>query len=143
MTVRVLEEKDIPLLCGIETVCFPDAWSVSTWQSAFARSDFFGWIAEEAGTAIGFVCGTSVWEESELLKIAVLPAFRGKGLGNVLLKTWIDAAKKGGAEKMFLEVREGNVAALRLYEKQLFQVTRLRKKYYEDGENALEMVKEL
>ena len=83
----------------------------------------------------GVVAGFAVWrgvdvEEWELLNIAVGPAFRGRGLGRAL----IDVLPAG---RVFLEVRESNANARRLYEQCGFAVIGKRRKYYqhpaEDG----------
>ncbi len=143
MTAQPLQPSDIPLLLALEENTFPDFWSESAWQSAFARPDFFGFTLKEEGKLLGFVCGTALFEESELLKIAVDSAERKKGYGKILLKALQTECKARGAEKLFLEVREGNIPARRLYEGDGFTLLRLRKKYYHDGENALEMNKTL
>ena len=143
MNVLALQSADISALLEIEKHCFPDPWKEESWQSAFVRPDFFSFALKDNGILIGFVCGTALFEESELLKIAILPAYRGNGYAERLLETLLEEAKRRGAEKMFLEVREGNVPARKLYEKTGFTQTRIRKKYYDDGENAVEMVKSL
>lgn len=143
MTLEALLRIDIPALLEMEKECFPDPWNEKSWLDAFARPDFFSFAVKEGETLIGFVCGTCLFEESELLKIAVTPSIRGRGLGEMLLNVFLQSAKDRGAEKMFLEVREGNVAARRLYEKSGFTQTRIRKKYYDNGEDAVEMVKTL
>ncbi len=143
MILQLLQISDIPSLLTMEKDCFPDPWTENSWKAAFARNDFFGFALKEKDTLIGFVCGTALFEESELLKIAVSPTLRGKGCGNQLLVALLDEGRKRGAEKMFLEVREGNLPARKLYEKTGFVQTRVRKKYYDDGENAVEMFKSL
>lgn len=83
----------------------------------------------------GAVAGFAVWrgvdvEEWELLNIAVDPAWRGRGVGRAL----IDALPAG---RVFLEVRESNANARRLYEQCGFAVIGKRRRYYqhpaEDG----------
>jgi [ribosomal protein S18]-alanine N-acetyltransferase len=68
------------------------------------------------------------------------PDYRRQGIAQKLLAhTLLDGLQSGG-EKGFLEVREGNLAARRLYEKFGFEDIGLRKKYYQDnGENAVMM----
>lgn len=83
----------------------------------------------------GAVAGFAVWrgvdtDEWELLNIAVDPALRGRGLGRAL----IEALPAG---RVFLEVRESNANARRLYEQCGFAVIGKRRRYYqhpaEDG----------
>jgi ribosomal protein S18 acetylase RimI-like enzyme len=69
------------------------------------------------GTAICFI-GFSTFSAKELVNIhdlAVLPEFRNRGVGSVLLNAVDDFARKLGACKITLEVRENNKAAERLY----------------------------
>ncbi len=143
MTAQALQKTDIAAIVALEGEIFPDPWSAQTWESSFSRSDFFGFALKDGERLVGFVCGASLFEESELLKIAVRGIERGKGYGKTLLLALIAEAKSRGAEKMFLEVREGNTPARGLYESNGFTTTRVRKRYYADGENAVEMCKTL
>ena len=143
MKITPLQNKHISAVAEIERACFPDCWGEQTWRSFFSRSDFFGFVAEEGDKVLGYVCGTSLFEDSELLRIAVRIEERKNGLGEKLLCSLIEEAKNKGAEKMFLEVRENNTPAVKLYEKNSFERTRIRKNYYADGENGVEMLKKL
>ncbi len=137
--ITVLQKGDIPAIVALEAETFPDPWSKSGWESAFARSDFFGFVVKEGEALVGFVCGTSLFEESELLKIAIAKEKRGQGYGKRLLVALQNEAKSRGAQKMFLEVREGNIPAKNLYLQNGFLSSRVRKNYYADGETAVEM----
>ena len=137
MKITPLQNKHISAVAEIERACFPDCWGEQTWRSFFSRSDFFGFVAEEGDKVLGYVCGTSLFEDSELLRIAVRIEERKNGLGEKLLCSLIEEAKNKGAEKMFLEVRESNVSAIKLYEKLGFIKLSVRKNYYEGVENAI------
>lgn len=143
MTVRFCTKQDISLIATVEKTCFADFWTENTLEEEFAETRFFAFLAEEEGELLGYVCGSSLYEDSELLRIAVLPQHRGKGIGKRLAQAMCDEAKTRGAERVFLEVRFGNLSAVKLYEGCGFAKTRLRKKYYADGEDALEMKKDL
>ena len=95
------------------------------------------------GEEIGFVYGNVVFEDAELYKVAVLPEYRGKGFGKELAQAFIAAVQEKGARQIFLEVRVSNQAALSLYVGQGFERVRLRKRYYSDGEDCLELKKNL
>jgi ribosomal-protein-alanine N-acetyltransferase len=56
---------------------------------------------------------------------------------------FLTEVKKRNAERVFLEVRKSNLPAVSLYQKCGFTPTRVRERYYVDGEDALEMKKEL
>ncbi|MBQ8323037.1 MAG: ribosomal protein S18-alanine N-acetyltransferase [Clostridia bacterium] len=143
MTVRAWTEGDLPEIGRIEAECFKDPWCVAMWRGTFTRSDFTGFVLEENGALVGFAAATVLFEDAELLRIAVYKNERGKGHGGKLLDTLLENAKARGAEKMFLEVRESNATARGLYESRGFIATGVRKKYYADGEDAVAMVKTL
>ena len=69
---------------------------------------------------LGFIAGRAVGEEWEIENIAVAGPARRRGLGTRLLGEFLDLARDRGAEAVFLEVRESNLAARRLYEKWAF-----------------------
>ncbi len=80
---------------------------------------------------VGFLVARHLVSEWELEDIVVAPAARRKGLGKQLLDALL-AAHETHSESVFLEVRESNTAARKLYEKSGFQRTGRRKFYYAD-----------
>ena len=139
ITIRDWTEKDLPNLMALERACFADAWTTDMMKNEFTRDGFCGALAEEDGRPVGYVCGFTLFEDGELFKIAVLQDCRGKGIGGLLLDAFIKQTVNKGAEKIFLEVRVSNQSALGLYNSRGFEKTRIRKRYYPDGEDALEM----
>ena len=143
MTLRELTKEDIQAVVSLEKTCFPDYWAEEEWFSTLSRADFHGWVIMEGERFVGFVAVTSLFEEAELLKIAIGQDYRGNGYGKRLLQYALERCKALGAERMFLEVRASNLAATGLYLGCGFSQTRLRKKYYADGEDGVEMVKNI
>ena len=84
-----------------------------------------------------------VWlvvDEAHITTLAVAPAYRGRGVGELLLNALIDHAYALAAQRMTLEVRVSNTTAQRLYLKYGFQSAGTRPRYYTDnGEDALIM----
>jgi ribosomal-protein-alanine N-acetyltransferase len=78
----------------------------------------------------GFLVASCLAPECELENIVVAENCRGKGIGTRLMQALLTHAKRANSELVFLEVRESNTAARRLYEKLGFRVTRRRKLYY-------------
>ncbi|MBQ8309078.1 MAG: ribosomal protein S18-alanine N-acetyltransferase [Clostridia bacterium] len=134
---------DAETVAAIERECFRLPWTEKMIRSAIGRTDFCGVIAFADGKPFGYVLGTQLFEDAELLRIAVLPDFRGQGLGKELLDEFLRQAKRRGAEKVFLEVRVSNLPAITLYQSRGFECLRVREKYYENVEDALEMKKNL
>ncbi len=92
---------------------------------------------------LGYSCFWSLSGEVQLVNIAVHPDLRGKGLGRRLLDHLLLEAESREAEKIFLEVRPSNGAAIGLYERLGFKVLYRRLGYYTpEGEDALVMVRE-
>ncbi|NTU82221.1 MAG: ribosomal protein S18-alanine N-acetyltransferase [Chloroflexales bacterium] len=79
-------------------------------------------------------------DDAHITTIAVEPAQRGKGIGELILSALIDHAYELGARQITLEVRVSNTSAQRLYLKYGFQPAGTRTRYYTDnGEDALIM----
>ena len=79
-------------------------------------------------------------DEAHITNIALLPEYRGRKLGEALLRKIIEVAIERGAKTMTLEVRVSNMIAQSLYRKLGFQGGAIRKRYYTDNhEDALVM----
>jgi len=89
---------------------------------------------------IGFISLTTVLDETEVTNIAILPAFQHQGQAQWLLTTVLAQLDRPG--KVFLEVRQSNQAARRLYDRCGFEPISVRRAYYHDPtEDALIMRK--
>lgn len=76
------------------------------------------------------------------MDIAVEHTLRGKGLAKELMADFLNQCKVRGGQQVFLEVRESNIAAIKLYEKAGFESLERRKNYYQTQsgkENAIIM----
>jgi [ribosomal protein S18]-alanine N-acetyltransferase len=86
----------------------------------------------------GYVVAQVLGPELEIENIVIAPGMRRFGLGALLLEHLLKSAQNQGVRKVFLEVRESNTAARKLYEKVGFVVNGKRKSYYrEPDEDAL------
>ena len=142
-TIREWTEKDLLTLTSLERNCFEDAWTLDMLRAEISKTTSFGFLLETDGKAVGYACGSALFEDGEIDKVAVLSECRGKGYGKALVAKLLEEAMERGAQRMFLEVRASNTPALGLYQSTGFEKTRLRKRYYENGEDALEMKREL
>ena len=138
--VRYATENDIAAVAQIEQRCFSDPWSENSFRLCLSENtDFFLLEAD------GVVCGYAVFDrtlgnEGELHNIAVAPEIRGKGLSRLLMDALVDSAKRNGVERVMLEVRASNEAAIALYTKYGFEKVGLRPGYYRNPtENAILM----
>jgi ribosomal-protein-alanine N-acetyltransferase len=101
-------------------------------------------VAEEAGELVGYAVLWFAANEAELGDIAVLPEERNRGLGRWILEGALREARRRGAEQVYLEVRDSNTDARRLYEKAGFETVGTRPSYYsEPVEDAILMRRRL
>ena len=143
MIAREWTKSDISQIAEIEKQCFSDPWSEQAFESGMNSPFFYGILFEEGGQVCAYACEMVIFEDAEILNVAVAPSFRRRGLGKELMLALENYAKNKGAERLLLEVREGNIPARGLYEKQGFEAYGVRKNYYEDGENAVVMQKKI
>lgn len=140
--IRLMQQADIHSVFNIEQQVQSHPWSLK--QFTEAVDSYQCSVIEQQGQVVGFCILQPVLDEANLLLMAVEPAQQGKGLGYQLLEYSI-AQLPNQPVQIFLEVRESNTAAIRLYEKAGFHQIDLRKNYYpnRDGtrEHAIIMVK--
>jgi ribosomal-protein-alanine N-acetyltransferase len=86
-------------------------------------------LAKIGRDVVGFALGRVVAEEAELLLLAVATPAQRRGVGGALLERFISMAKRRGATRLHLEVRNGN-PALSLYSKAGFLEVGRRRNYY-------------
>lgn len=77
----------------------------------------------------GFYLSRGLFEEEELLLFAIMPEYRRRGLGHILLTRFIEAARRRGKKRLFLEMRRNNPAGV-LYSAHGFRAIGIRPRYY-------------
>jgi ribosomal-protein-alanine N-acetyltransferase len=153
-TIRPATPADIDAVVAIERVAFSDPpWSRSAFVGLLRDPHVQFLVAvvadagpREAGEAgepavpvlIGYVVTWVVVDEADLSNLAVSPGWRGRGVGRRLLVSALARVAAAGARTVYLEVRESNVVALRLYDSRGFVVVGRRSDYYRNPvEDAL------
>lgn len=124
----------------IEKECFSEPWSENVFAEDIKRETSATFVALCDEKIIGFVNLSTVLDEANINNVAVTEDFRRMGVAQKLL----DKAFSALDEIAFfhLEVREGNSAAIALYEKNGFLKDGLRKNFYKNPtENAILMTK--
>ncbi len=98
------------------------------------------WVAREDGDGIvGFLASWVVVDELHILDVMTRADRRRHGVGRSLMQTALDYGRGHAVDRVLLEARRSNVAALALYRSMGFFVTGIRPRYYSDGEDAVEM----
>jgi ribosomal-protein-alanine N-acetyltransferase len=126
--------EDLESVMHIMSAAFPDlygeAWTRSQCAGILPMTGVRLILArDDQKDSVGFSLYRTVAGDSELLLLAVDPQAQRNGIGRKLLDHFISDAKANGAERIHLEVRDGN-AATRLYEAAGFTQANRRRNYY-------------
>ena len=128
---------DIDILEDIERQCFNDPWNAEMLFSELIMPHATFLLLFIDGNIGGYLSYLHILDELHIMNVAVLESYRHKGYGSIMLKRIIDDAKRLAARAITLEVRESNIAAIKLYESHGFTCSGIRPRYYMDKENAL------
>ena len=91
-------------------------------------------VAKKDGKILGFCCLLCIGNYGDIVDIAVHKDYRRCGLASARLQEAVGFCEQSKIEDLFLEVRESNAPAIRLYEKFKFEHIATRKKYYKQPE---------
>lgn len=139
--IRPMTEADLDAVLLIEKSSFPLPWKREHFLHEIGSPHSYPFVAELDGEIAGYVCLMSLFEEAQILDIAVAADRRGSGIGRLLMEKAFDVALEKGAEVMALEVRESSAPAIGLYQALGFRRVGIRANYYESRENAVLMEK--
>lgn len=139
--VRPAEERDLARIHAIERASFADPWALEGFRDTLERGRARVEVAVgPEDEVLGYAVAWFVSDESEIANLAVAPEARRRRIGLLLLDRILQAAASLGARTVFLEVRQSNVAAQRLYAARGFEVSGRRRGYYrKPAEDALIM----
>ena len=130
----------------IEAASFQHPWRRQEFHDEFNRTDaqHYAVLTPADRRVIAYVFARIVSGQMHLLKIAVAPGWRRRGVAAWALGRCFATAGNQGVTSVVLEVRATNRAAIRLYAKLGFTRVRTRHRYYADtGEDALLMKKKI
>lgn len=116
-----------------------DAWNEALVLDELPRRDRVWWAAYVGDVLAGYVGTWVVDGQMQVLKIAVEPTFRRRGIARELLARAAADARDLGASEATLEVRASNEGAQALYAALGFRSLGVRPRYYSDREDAVIM----
>lgn len=126
---RAMTPADLEAVADLTHRVDPFGWTLRNFSDSHASGNTLTVLTVD-GVTSGIAAVMHVLDESELLEIAVQPAMQGRGYGKALLAQAIALARRNGAVRMFLEVRESNARARKMYTSFGFEETGRRKNYY-------------
>lgn len=139
--LRRMTVKDLDQVMQIERRSFSAPWSRHAFLTELVDNQFARYIvAEDAGRIVGYAGIWLILDEGHVTNVAVDPAYRGRHLGERLMRALMTICADQGITRMTLEVRVTNHVAQNLYRKLGFQPAGIRRGYYTDNhEDALIM----
>lgn len=135
-------ESDLAAILELEHGAFPasERWSKLAWRDELLAHDRYVLTARDADDRVMAVATFQcVADTADLHRIMVARQHRGEGSAKRMVRAGMEWAQALGADRMLLEVREDNDAALALYDGTGFEVIARRENYYGPGVHALVM----
>lgn len=105
-------------------------WDKKAFEALFKIAGTTSYIVEKNETPIGFVMLRKLHDEAEIITFCILPKWCNNGYATVLLEWVKDRLQQQAIKRVFLEVRQNNEAAIRLYNKCSFEQIGRREGYY-------------
>ena len=142
--IRELREEDLPRILEIERASFSTPWHESTFRGLLRREDTDLLGAEWNHGLVGYAICWTVMDQAELGNLAIAGNLQGRGTGRILLEAAMHRLQERRVRECFLEVRESNHIARKLYETSGFAIVGHRRGYYSrPTEDALVMRRNL
>ena len=130
--IRPGHAADLAAVVQLERACYSDPWPGSAFATLPDNPRVYFAVADSpVGKSIaGYVVAWYVLDEGEVANLAVAPSARRQGIGSALLDAAIRESIDRGVSDLYLEVRESNQSARRLYASRGFEEVSRRKGYY-------------
>jgi len=145
VVLRQMTVEDLPQVMALEREIFPDPWTEGMMRGELAdQPRTRHYLVAVSGTEIvGYAGLAAAGDQSDVQTIAVRADHRRRGIGRRLLAALLEEARRRGARLTFLEVRADNPAAQAMYERFGFERVGVRRRYYDDGTDAITMVRKI
>ncbi len=151
-TIRQFERDDIDAVMAINQTCLPENYPKEFFLGLYYSAPKAFIVAEYDKTVVGYIMcrierGVSLFgmmpvKKGHIVSVAVHPEYRHQGIGSALVMAGMQGMQDYGAQEFYLEVRKTNNAAISVYERHGFEIRRVLKGYYRDGEDAYLMVRD-
>lgn len=138
-----MEREYIDGMVLVEEQCFNSGFARGTFLKELENKIAIYFVAKQDSQIVGYIGVWNICGGADIIDVAVHKDFRRQGIGKRLLEKMIEECQRQGIFEINLEVRVSNLAAAALYEKMGFARVGLRKKYYDNSEDAILMQKKL
>lgn len=134
---ETLEARHLAAVMQVELQAYAHPWSETNFKDAL-QSGYQAQMVTADSTLIGYFVAMKGVDEVHLLNITVAPAYQRQGWARLMLEALAIWARGLGAVWLWLEVRVGNLRAMRVYESHGFRRIGQRKAYYPAGNGKRE-----
>lgn len=125
--------NDAAPMAKIHAQNFYRGWSEAEFDAYIVQKNIFTYVVRKNTKKIaGMLIMRQAGDEAEVLSIAITRKWRKKGFAHALLNAGTDEVARFGVRKLFLEVNQDNVGALKLYARHGFITVAKREQYYQD-----------
>ncbi|GMQ91374.1 MAG: ribosomal protein S18-alanine N-acetyltransferase [Gammaproteobacteria bacterium] len=135
--VRPMKADDVQWVYAVEKVAYDFPWTEHIFHDCL-RVGYYCSVLECNDGLIGHGIMSTGVGECHMLNICIHPDYQRQGFGNKLVCYLLDLAYWQKVRHAYLEVRQSNNGAIRLYERLGFEVIGVRKDYYPVGDNQRE-----
>ncbi|SCI34394.1 MULTISPECIES: ribosomal protein S18-alanine N-acetyltransferase [unclassified Romboutsia] len=140
LIIEEMKVDDIDGVFEVEKNCFEDYWSRDSFKKELSNNLAKYLVAKVDKEVVGYVGIWFVVDEGHITNVAVHEDYRGKEIGDQLIKELVQVCKDNNIVSMTLEVRSSNIVAQNLYRKYGFKMAGIRKEYYSNNkEDAIIM----
>src|SRR3954451_833484 len=146
VALRPMRWWDIETVLPLENDLFTEQpWSAAGFWSELAGVPETRWyvVAEDHAGPSGYAGLFATEHEADVQTVAVRRDRQGQGLGDQLVRALLDEARRREVRRVVLEVRDGNLAAQKLYARHGFASMGRRRGYYGPGLDAVVMERHL
>ena len=131
VTIEPVLRGVLATIAALEKSAFSDPWSLASFESVLDEpAAYIAAARDAADSLVGYVVAWFAADEGEIANLAVREPTRRRGIGAALLDAALAEGTRRGAANMYLEVRESNEAARRLYASRGFEEIGRRRRYY-------------
>lgn len=139
---RKMEKRDIASIVKGEIEVFGHSMGEDFFIQELEIDPFSEFIVLEIDGNIGGYFGLLIHDTIEIMNLYVNTKYQGLGFGSIMMEFIVNLCVQTKAPALSLEVRESNIRAINLYEKYGLKKITKRRNYYDDGEDAILMVRE-
>jgi len=145
--VKEILQEDLEAIAKIDEELYHKPWSAKDFENELKNNPYAYYFkmvnSDNNDEIVGYIGFWILFERAEITKVSIVKKYQGYKLSNILMEDLEKRVRLANCENITLEVRVSNERAINLYKKHGFSIVATRKKYYDNGEDAYLMLKEL